>query len=485
MILNKELHPITKNNPEKVLQFGTGVLLRGLCDYAIDKANKKGVFNGSVVVVKSTPGSLSDFNDQDNLYTVCVRGLDNGKIIEENIINESISRVISAASDWDAFLETAENPQMNVVISNTTEVGLQYHEENLGATCPSSFPGKLTLWLKKRFDSGLSGVVIIPTELVVDNGMLLKSFVIKHAQRNQLGGDFVEWIENENDFCNSLVDRIVPGKPEANELEELKTSLGYEDNLILKCEAYKLWAIEGGDRVKDILSFEEVDKNIVVAKDITQYRELKLRMLNAPHTLMSGLAFLSGFEHVKDALNDGLMEKFMTILMLTEMAPALPANIDAKLAQRYGREVMDRFRNPYLNHKWHSITLQYSMKMKNRVMPLLYKYYEIFETVPQYLARCFAAYLLFMKSVEQKDGKFYGESHGEKYLINDDQAPYFHELWTCDDPVKVTKLALSNEELWGTDLTQLNGLESNVAIHLSNMQMAGVREVAAALNVYA
>jgi tagaturonate reductase len=414
-----------------------------------------------------------------------VRGLENGKKVEENIVNESISRVISAVDQWDEFLATAENPEMKVVISNTTEVGLQYHEENLGTTCPNSFPGKLTLWLKKRFDSGLPGVVIIPTELVVDNGILLKSFVLKHANRNQLGDRFVAWVENEIDFCNSLVDRIVPGKPELDELENLKESLGYEDHLLLKCEAYKLWAIEGGDRVKKILSFEKVDKNIIVAKDITQYRELKLRMLNAPHTLMSGLAFLSGFEHVKDALNDSLMEKFMTILMLTEMAPALPSNIDTKLAQRYGREVMDRFRNPYLNHKWHSITFQYSMKIRTRVMPLLYKYYEIFETVPQYLARCFAAYLLFMKTVEEKNGKFYGESHGQKYVINDDQAPYFHELWACDDPAKVTKSVLSNEELWGTNLTSLKDLESNVAIHLSNMQMAGVREVAAALNVYA
>lgn len=485
MILNKQIHPVTKQFPEKVLQFGTGVLLRGLCDYAIDKANKQGVFNGSVVVVKSTPGTLEDFEKQDNLYTVCVRGLEKGKIVEENIINESISRVISAASQWDDFLETAENPDMQVVISNTTEVGLQYHEESLGDACPSSFPGKLTLWLKKRFDAQLPGVVIIPTELVVDNGKLLKSFVKKHARRNQFGEAFLTWLDNENEFCSSLVDRIVPGKPEEEELAVLSASLGYEDNLLLKCEAYKLWAIQGGDRVRDILSFEEVDKNIVVAKDITQYRELKLRMLNAPHTLMSGLAFLSGFEHVKDALNDSLMEKFMTILMLTEMAPALPSNIDAKLAQRYGREVMDRFRNPYLNHKWHSITLQYSMKIRNRVIPLLYKYYEIFETVPQYLARGFAAYLLFMKSVEKQGDKYFGESHGEKYHINDDQAPYFYEIWQGDNPAKVTKEALSNEELWGTDLTLLKDLESNVAIHLSNMQMAGVREVAAALNVYA
>lgn len=485
MILSKEARPDRKLYPEKVLQFGTGVLLRGLCDYAIDKANKRGIFEGSIVVVKSTPGGVTDFKNQDNLYTVCVRGLENGKVVEENIVNESISRVLVATEEWEHILATAESPEMQIVISNTTEVGLQYHEEQLGEDCPVSFPGKLTMWLKRRYDKMLPGVVIIPTELIVDNGALLQSFVEKHIKHNNLGEGFLKWIQAENDFCSSLVDRIVPGKPEAEELEALTKELGYEDNLILKCEAYKLWAIEGGERVEKVLTFAEADKNILVANNITQYRELKLRILNAPHSLMSGLAFLSGFEHVKDALNDGLIEKFMTILMLTEMAPALPIDIDAKIAQRYGREVLDRFRNPYLNHKWHSITFQYSMKIQTRVIPLLYKYYEVFETVPQYLARCFAAYLLFMKAVEESDGKYYGVSNGEKYVINDDQASYYHELWKSNDPKDVTNKALSNEDLWGSDLTLLKDFERNVAIHLSNMQMAGVREVAAALNVYA
>jgi tagaturonate reductase len=179
------------------------------------------------------------------------------------------------------------------------------------------------------------------------------------------------------------------------------------------------------------------------------------------------------------------MEKYITILMLTELAPAIPYEVDAKIAQRYGREVMDRFRNPSLDHKWLSITLQYTMKMRMRCIPTLINYYEIFDTVPQYFARGFAAYLLFMKTTKVEDGKFYGESNGEQYLINCDSAEYFHEVWQANDTTNVVKIILSNEELWGINLAHLPEFSRNVETHLSNMQMIGVREVASALNVYA
>ncbi|MDP5122138.1 MAG: altronate oxidoreductase, partial [Spirosomaceae bacterium] len=197
-------------------------------------------------------------------------------------------------------------------------------------------------------------------------------------------------------------------------------------------------------------------------------------------------SYLAGFEYVKDVMSDELMEKYITILMLTELAPAIPYEVDAKITQRYGREVMDRFRNPSLDHKWLSITLQYTMKMRMRCIPTLINYYKIFETVPQYFARGFAAYLLFMKATKVEDGKFYGESNGETYLINCDSAEYFYKEWqAANDTSDFVKTILSNEELWGIDLSQLPEFARNVETHLSNMQLIGVREVASALNVYA
>jgi tagaturonate reductase len=281
------------------------------------------------------------------------------------------------------------------------------------------------------------------------------------------------------------VDRIVPGKPNLDQKQRLEEKLGYQDDLMTMSEAYSLWAIEGDAKIRETLRFAKADRNVKIEKDIQKYRELKLRLLNGSHTLMCGLSYLAGFEYVKDVMNDELMEKYITILMLTELAPAIPYEVDAKVAQRYGREVMDRFRNPSLDHKWLSITLQYTMKMRMRCIPTLINYYKIFDTVPQYFARGFAAYLLFMKTVKVEDGEFYGEHNGEHYHINCDSAEYFHEVWQANDTSGLVKTILSNEELWGIDLTHLTNFSSNVETHLANMQAIGVREVASALNVYA
>jgi tagaturonate reductase len=474
------------NLPEKVLQFGTGVLLRGLCDYFIDKANKAGIFNGRIVVVKSTDSGGTDaFAEQDNLYTVCVKGIDKNGLIEENIINSAISRVISAKSDWDEILKTAQNPDIEVIISNTTEVGLQYVAESIHQNPPESFPAKLTAWLFERFKTNQKGVVVIPTELIVDNGTKLKGIVLQVCEYNQLGKDFVEWLNEKVSFCSSLVDRIVPGKPKGKALADLEQSLGYQDDLLLVAEVYRLWAIEGDSNVKDVLSFCEVDNGVKIEKNIDKYRELKLRMLNGTHTLMCGLAYLSGFQFVKDALNDDLMEKFINNLMSTEIAQAIPYKINEKEVQRYGREVLDRFRNPYLEHQWHSISLHYTMKMRMRNIPLLINYYKEFKTVPHYFARGFAAYLLFMKAVKVENGKYFGQRGDEFYQIQCDSAGFFHEIWKDGNVNHVVQKTLSNTDLWGVDLTTLKDFAESVETHLSNMQLIGTYEVAANLNVYA
>ncbi len=488
MKLSKELltNSSTLQLPEKVLQFGTGVLLRGLCDYFIDKANKQGIFNGRIVVVKSTDSGGADaFAEQDNLYTICVRGIDQGVPAEENIISSAISRVLSAQSEWNSILETSQDPNISVVISNTTEVGLQYVEESIRQSPPASFPAKLTAWLYERFQNKQEGVVIIPTELIVGNGAILKDLVLKVATFNELPVNFIEWLKTENSFCNSLVDRIVPGKPKGEALAELQEKLGYEDQLLLVAETYRLWAIQGDEKVKDVLSFAQADEGVKIANNIEQFRELKLRMLNGTHSLMCGMEYLSGFTTVKEALADDVTEKFITNLMMSEIAPAIPYKIDAKVAQRYGRDVLDRFRNPYLDHQWISITLQYTMKMQMRNIPLLLNYYKEFSTVPQYFTRGFAAYLLFMKSVKEENGKYFGEKEGELYPIQCDSAKYFYEVWQNHKPNEVVDAVLGNEQLWGTDLRKLKGFAENVTTHLSNMAAIGVREVAAALNVYA
>ncbi len=458
--------------PEKVIQFGTGVLLRGLIDYFIDKANRQGTFGGRVVVIKSTErGNSDEFNDQDGLYTHTIRGIDNGKEVNETIINSSISRVLSAQKDWNEILKCAINPDIRIIVSNTTEVGITLTEDDIQAEPPASFPGKLLALLYARWEAGMSGFVIVPTELVPDNGKKLKGIVIELARQNMLEPDFVAWIEHANTFCNSLVDRIVPGK-----LPQEDRHFSYTDELAILSEPYSLWAIESAiPEVAETLSFAKADKGVVIAPDIAKYRELKLRMLNGTHTMTCGVAVLAGIETVKEGMNDAALASFLKGYMMKEVAPAISGElVSLHEAKAYGETVLDRFRNPFIRHKWLSITLQYTSKMRMRNVPLLLKHYEIHGTPPPYFALGFAAYLLFMKSEKRADG-FYGSNGTAEYLLQDDQAAYFHQLWKDLSAEQVVAKALRNTELWGYDLTLLARFEALVTENLFLVASKGMR----------
>lgn len=464
--------------PEKVLQFGTGVLLRGLPDYFIDKANREGIFNGRIVVVKSTSaGDSADFQKQDGLYTLCVRGLENGEKKTENIINSSISRVLSATNEWEQILDCAKNIQMKIIISNTTEVGIQLVHEDIRKHPPVSFPGKLLAFLLARYNafggSADSGMVIVPTELVVNNGKKLESIVLELAHLNGLEDGFILWLESNNHFCNTLVDRIVPGKPDKASLALLEEELGYEDNLLVMSEVYRLWAIEGGEEVKKALSFAPCDEGVVIVPDIELYRELKLRLLNGSHTLSCGLAFLAGFDTVMTAMEDKTFSAFVSDLMQQDIAPSIPFEVDAAQAKDFCLKVLDRFRNPEIRHQWLAITTQYTSKMQMRIMPVLLKHYQDTDMVPEKMALGFAAYLYFMKAIRQTDGKYYGDLNGESYVINDDLTAAFMNSWKGNDTAKVVQEILGDTTLWGSDLNVLPGFSKAVAEKLGMIAEKG------------
>lgn len=467
--------------PEKVLQFGTGVFLRGLPDYFIDKANRQGVFNGRIVVVKSTPqGDAAAFKKQDGLYTLCVRDQVNGERIEENIINSSISRVLDANTEWRQVLDCAHNSNIQIIVSNTTEVGIKLVQEDILRHPPVSFPGKLLAFLYERFQafsgSDRSGLVIIPTELIPNNGNRLESIVLELAHLNGLEDNFIEWLENHNHFCNSIVDRIVAGKSGTEVQESLEQGLGYTDRLAIVSEAYKLWAIEGNEQVKACLSFAQADDGVIIAPNIDLYKELKLRLLNGTHTLSCGLAFLAGHETVAAAMDDDHFSHFLSHLMLEETAPAIPYPVNREDALAFGGKVLERFRNPYIQHRWIHITLQYSSKMKMRCIPVLLNHYQQEETVPELFALGFAAYLYFMKSLKQEDGKFYGELNGKAYLILDDQAEVYHRRWSTLSVEELVGEALRDKSFWGADLYTLPGIREAVTEKLNTIIHLGARE---------
>lgn len=467
--------------PEKVLQFGTGVLLRGLPDYFINKANQQSIFNGRIVVVKSTSkGDSSAFEKQDNLYTLCVRGIENGNKVEENIINSSISRVLNAKEDWEEILKCAHNQNMQVIVSNTTEVGIQLVNEDIRCHPPISFPGKLLSFLYERYQAfngtGQSGMVIIPTELIPNNGKILKSIVLELAHLNGLKDGFIEWLECCNYFCNSLVDRIVPGKPDAEVLNTMQNELGYTDDLLIMGEVYRLWAIEGDKKVKDILSFAKADAGVIIEPNIDLHRELKLRLLNGTHTISCGLAFLAGCDTVKQAMDDEIISGYIADVMQKEITPAIPYDVDPKIAQEFGTKVLDRFRNPHIKHQWIGITVQYSSKMKLRCIPVLKQHYNNAQTSPELFALGFAAYIFFMKPAKEINGKFYGKINGEQYLIQDDCAEIFMKRWQQLKPNEIVRDVLNDTGFWGQSLNVFPGFNNAVTEKLNLLMNSGIKE---------
>ena len=472
--------------PEKVLQFGTGVLLRGLPDYFIDKANRQNVFNGRIVIVKSTAGSGPDiFDHQDGLYTLCVRGIENGKLVEENIIHSCVSRVLSASSQWAEVLQCAANPELQIIISNTTEVGIVLDaDDNLRGAPPRSFPAKLLAFLFERYrlfnGDPSSGMVIIPTELITDNGKKLQAILEELAKHNKPEAGFIDWLKSSNYICNSLVDRIVPGKLSPAMQAKVEAEYGYTDQLMIMSEVYHLWAIESdNEKVQEVLSFRKTDPGLIITADIDIFRELKLRLLNGSHTFSCGLALLSGFNTVKEAMDNADFAAYITQLMMHEIAPAISnKNISIDKAREFAGRVLDRFRNPHIEHQWLSITLQYSSKMKMRNIPVIQNYLERFDDVPECMSLGMAAHLLFMKCQQEADGKFYGVINGTKYPVNDDHAGWYAEKWSkAGNPSQLVVDVLGDESFWGVNLLTDPELVNAITSKLQKMLQSGAAPV--------
>jgi tagaturonate reductase len=477
--------------PERILQFGTGVLLRGLVDFLIDKANKQGVFNGSIVVVKSTGTDVSEFTQQDNRYTVWTRGIEAGQPVDESTVVTSISRVLAAQTQWQEVLMLARRPSLQVIVSNTTEVGLNYVEESIFETVPQSFPGKLTAFLYERFKnaggSRKMGLVVVPTELIPDNGLRLREAVERLAKHNELGKLFMKWLKFHVRFCNSLVDRIVTGKPDEEAAAEFAQRAGYVDTLLTATEPYHLWAIEGDDRVKATLSFAQASPDsVLIDEDISFYRERKLRLLNGTHTFMTPLAYLLGNVTVGEAMNHPDVGPLVAQLMHDDIAPTIPADAlgdegPAALTS-FANAVLDRFRNPFNEHFLLNISLQQTAKMQMRNVPTLQRAAAQLGHVPARMARCFAAYLLFMRATQHADNEYLAEVNvpeGELiYPIRDDKAAYFFEKWKAVDPQKTATIeafvqdVLADHSLWQTDLTALPGFAAQVTTYLTGMLKA-------------
>ena len=464
--------------PVKAVQFGTGNFLRGFLDDFLHRANREGKFGGRVVAIGST-GSARDaaLREQDGLYTLCVEGIENGEQVQQNRIISSLSRAISATDDWEGVLALARSPDIQFVFSNTTEVGIADDTTSQFEDAPpASFPAKLTRFLYERgkafdFDAA-HGVTVIPCELIENNGNRLREIVLAIAKRWSLGGCFATWIDHRVPFCNTLVDRIVPGAPKGERVQVFADKLGYEDSMLTCCEPYRLFAIEGDDALREKLTWAAVDPTgIVIAPDISPYRKRKVHLLNGGHTIFVTAALAMGCETVVEAMSQPLLADFVRRAMIDEIAPTLHVEDTVEFAEA----VLDRFRNPFIKHALIDITLQATMKMRVRVVPPIRWYIEEKGVVPQALAFGFAAFLNFMQGTLQESRRARGLN-----VPTDGAAPKFVEYWK-DFPPEPTapvgalvKAICADVSLWGTDLTALPGFHDAVTEYLSRIRHDGM-----------
>nr|WP_068890341.1 tagaturonate reductase [Pedobacter panaciterrae] len=471
--------------PEKVLQFGTGVFIRGLIDYIIDRSNKQGEFNGRVVMVKSTDtGDIQPFKDQDNLYTLVMKSVDGTQVIEERVICTAISRILNARDEWEKVLACAYNPELSIIISNTTEGGIVMVEnDSITLEPPQSYPAKLLSFLNARFQacggSPDGGLVILPTELIPDNATILKEILNKLAVQNNLSKDFIFWLNVHNDFCNTLVDRIVPGVIAGSEKLELEKELGYNDDLMIMGETFGLWAIETiSERSKEIMSFSKAFENVYVVPNIDKFRELKLRLLNGSHNLSCAIGVVAGFKTVKEAMADPIFDAFMQKLINQEIAMAIVSDeITLADAQGFGTSVLQRYRNPFIEFDWLSICVQDTAKIRIRAVPIVIQHYEKYGYVPNGVCLGFAAYILYMKGEIDSNEAYKGLLNGRSYTIDDDFAKLMSEKWGMSanrDELVIS--VLKDRILWGDDLSELKGFCECVSHFLTALESKGFFE---------
>ncbi len=454
---------------ERIVQFGEGNFLRAFANWMIHEMNKQAEFDAGVVAIQPiNQGLIQMLNDQDGLYTLYLNGIKNGEAISEHQIIDCIQRGINPYENYNAYLALADNPNLRFVISNTTEAGIAYNaDDRLNDAPPSSFPAKLTALLHKRFQyfEGASdkGLIVIPCELIDRNGDNLKKIILQYADDWSLGEEFIEWINEDNIFCNTLVDRIVPGYPR-DKMDKITEELGYKDNLVVEGEQFHLWVIEGPEAVKEEIPAEACGLNIVFTDNMEPYRTRKVRILNGAHTSLVPVGYLYGIDRVRESLEDEVVGGFLRDAIFEEICPTLDLP-EAELNQ-FANDVIDRFRNPYLEHALISISLNSTSKFKTRVLPSVLEYIKRKGELPQCLLFSLASLIAFYK----------GDRNGAEIPLKDDQSAldFFKTQWATEDIPAVAKATLENTDFWGQDLTQFDGLLEAVTQNLENIVSNGM-----------
>ena len=476
MVVSNVKNKIHGALPEKVLQIGEGNFLRAFADWMIDHANTTGIFGGSVVLCQPIKSGIADMiNSQNGVYTLLMRGIKNGEILKKAEVVTSVSRCINPYKDFDALIEIAKSPDLKVIISNTTEAGIAYNEKDSPLDMPpSSFPAKMTVILYERYkkfkNNKGKGLLILPVELIDRNGDNLKKCVMRYAKQWGLGKDFKNWLTEENYFANTLVDRIVTGYPR-EEIEAISEELGYQDNILVTSELFHLWVIEAPKKWSSVLPLDKAGLNVIWTDDVNPYRTRKVRILNGTHTISVLAAYLAGYDIVTEMMNDEIFVKYLRTYIWKEVIPTIP--LPEKDMNDFANGVIERFSNPFIRHRLLDISLNSVSKFKSRCLPPLFDYIEKYNKLPSVLLFGFAALIAFYKGV-WIDGKYIGSCADRSYEIRDDIdiLRFFENEWKKPDTV--VKNTLMNEDLWGRDLTEIDGLWTTVDKYLHSIVNEGV-----------
>ncbi len=472
---------ILEKAPEKILQFGEGNFLRAFVDYWFDVSNEKAGFNGKAVLVQPiAPGLAKLINEQEGLYTLYLRGRENGEKVDRKRVISSVSRCLNPyeKADYDAMMEVAVSDDLEYIVSNTTEAGIVYDPACQKDDCPpSSFPAKLTQVLYQRWKAGKKPVVILSCELIDNNGKELEKCVGQYIDQWALEAEFKAWCATCT-FCSTLVDRIVPGRiKDAEEVKRLEEANGYHDELIDVGEVFGVWNIEGPEWLQEQLPFQKAGVNCIVVPDVTPYKKRKVRILNGAHTGFVLGAYLAGFDIVRDCMQDETVCGFMNKMLHEEVIPMLP--LDKQDLEQFASAVEDRFNNPFIDHELMSISLNSTSKWKARNMPSFLEYIEKEGKLPTCLTMSLAAYIAFYSNDIQEltdAGLVCRRAKGNTYTVSDDRwALEFYWNHRNDSAEALVHAVLTNEQMWDQDLTQIAGLESAVLANLNTIRTEGAK----------
>ncbi|WEV53275.1 tagaturonate reductase [Bifidobacterium sp. ESL0704] len=461
-----------QSRPIKVIQFGEGGFLRAFVDWTFQQLNNNGLFNGNVAIVQPMPsGRVDNLRRQDNLYTVVLQGILDGKKVLSNTLIDSIGATVKVNDEWQSYLELADNPEAKIIISNTTEAGIAVTENDTAdMTPPQGYPAKLALLLKRRYDDGLPGFLLIPCELIADNGKALREAVVTMSRQFGFGADFIKWVEQENTFVSTLVDRIVPGYPAA-QAESLFEQIGYRDDMLDKAEPFYSWVIAGDEKarkmVDELIPARKLGINLILTDDVQPYRERKVYLLNGPHTTLAQVARLEGMSTVGETMDDETMHSFVLKEMNEEIIPVL--SLPKNELETFASQVLERFSNPYNEHKLDSIGLNSVSKYAVRLLPLVTANAEKTGRLPQRIVLALAA-LLYT----------YGGFAQGKVAIKDD-ADVTDTLVALAKNSTYIHDALAQSKLWGQDLTRIKGLEELVEKDFEGIRASGIEALVAKL----